>query len=310
MSMVDRLTGVILMLVVVTVLPARAGASASCPGDCNGDGAVGIEELIAALDRGLGRSSPAGCDEFDLGGDGTVEIHEILQLVRTALAGCPGDLAGVYDVDDAGVAQVLEREGTLVIEIEYSILTSLSLETRPGSDDTFTMEGWGIESGDLRFTAEGSGRVVRSETGVEISGTVSIHGFRDRTETFTLRRPRDGTPAIYEGTHRFRLSHVNGSESRIDLGIAVPPSGRAMCAAAEDVRDDTVIAELPATECWVSPQGRFRYSAPYDDDRPHFIVPLQIEGVLPGSSFGTGTFWIASFPRVLGRGTWSAEKVE
>jgi hypothetical protein len=310
--MVVRIAGVMLALV---VLGARADASPSCPGDCDADGAVGIAELIAAIDQGLGRVSTAGCDEFDLDGDGAVEIHEILQLVRTALAGCLARLTGVYDVVGSGIALVLENSGSLTIDIRFNILQSLRLKTRPGSDGSITMEGLAVEQGDIALPAQGTGRAVRSEEGVEISGMVNIGEpiTPGRIESFTLRRPRDGTPAVFNGTHRFALAHdsPNSFESHLDLPITVPPSGRATCAATDEVRNGTVIAHLPASECWVSPQGRLRYRAEYDDGDPRYRVPLQMEGALSeGPNAGSGTFWIALFPRVRGHGAWSAEKID
>ena len=62
---------------------------ASCPGDCNGDGSVAINELITGVNIALGSAPLATCAAFDTSGDGTVAINELISAVNVALAGCP-----------------------------------------------------------------------------------------------------------------------------------------------------------------------------------------------------------------------------
>lgn len=62
----------------------------ACAGDCNADGAVGIDELIAAVGRALGVTAiSGGCDSFDRDRDGSVAINDLVALVGLALRGCP-----------------------------------------------------------------------------------------------------------------------------------------------------------------------------------------------------------------------------
>ena len=61
----------------------------ACAGDCNADGAVGIDELIAAVGRALGVTAMSGgCDSFDRNRDGSVAIDDLVALVGVALRGC------------------------------------------------------------------------------------------------------------------------------------------------------------------------------------------------------------------------------
>jgi len=59
-----------------------------CIGDCNGDGAVRIGELITAVNIALGKQSVDTCAAADANGDGAIRIAELIAAVRAALDGC------------------------------------------------------------------------------------------------------------------------------------------------------------------------------------------------------------------------------
>ena len=61
----------------------------ACPGDCNGDGQVTIDELIKGVNIALGQQPLAACPAFDRGGDGQVTIDDLIAAVNAALTGCP-----------------------------------------------------------------------------------------------------------------------------------------------------------------------------------------------------------------------------
>jgi hypothetical protein len=61
--------------------------AAACP-DCDGDGAVVINELVTGIGIALGSAPLASCPAFDRDGDGTVAIDEIIAAVGAALNGC------------------------------------------------------------------------------------------------------------------------------------------------------------------------------------------------------------------------------
>lgn len=64
-------------------------APPSCACDCNGDGAVTVNELITGVNIALGNQTLDACPVFDANGDGEVTINEIIQGVNAALTGCP-----------------------------------------------------------------------------------------------------------------------------------------------------------------------------------------------------------------------------
>ncbi len=59
-----------------------------CTGDCDGDGAVRIAELISGVRIALGRASLDDCTSFDENGDGELAISELIRAVNVALNGC------------------------------------------------------------------------------------------------------------------------------------------------------------------------------------------------------------------------------
>ncbi|MBX3025908.1 hypothetical protein KF840_13455 [bacterium] len=64
--------------------PAR---STTCPGDCNGDGQVAINELITLINVALGNSPIGVCDAFC--SDAPLDISCLIRMVNNALDGCP-----------------------------------------------------------------------------------------------------------------------------------------------------------------------------------------------------------------------------
>jgi Cohesin domain/EF hand len=66
----------------------RIGAAPPCTGDCNGDGAVTIDELIRGVNIALGSRPLSDCPAMDRDGDGAVSISELITAVNMTLLGC------------------------------------------------------------------------------------------------------------------------------------------------------------------------------------------------------------------------------
>jgi hypothetical protein len=75
--------GVLLML----AAPAVARAQ-TCPGDCNGDGIVSVDEMIIAANVALGMLSVRACPSVDRNGDGVVGVDEAVIAVDSGVSGC------------------------------------------------------------------------------------------------------------------------------------------------------------------------------------------------------------------------------
>ena len=79
---------VVLMMSIIGVGSWAGSACAQCVGDCNGDGAVTVDELITGVNIALGTLPLSRCSKFDTSGDGAVSINELIVGVNNAVAGC------------------------------------------------------------------------------------------------------------------------------------------------------------------------------------------------------------------------------
>ena len=92
-----RASRVFLLLLLFVGLFAAQPAPAStipCLGDCNGNEAVTVDELVKGVNIALGTAALDECSAFDWSGDGKVTVDEILTAVNAALNGCNPDVDG------------------------------------------------------------------------------------------------------------------------------------------------------------------------------------------------------------------------
>ncbi len=73
-----------------TATPTETVVPPDCAGDCDGNGAVSIAELIRAVNIALEITDVANCRAADVNGDGRVTIAELIRAVGSALDGCGG----------------------------------------------------------------------------------------------------------------------------------------------------------------------------------------------------------------------------
>lgn len=74
---------------VLMALPSYGGAPV-CSGDCDGDGVVQVNELVAAVRATLEPGELEACASADADGDGLVSVAELVAAVNGALNGCAG----------------------------------------------------------------------------------------------------------------------------------------------------------------------------------------------------------------------------
>jgi hypothetical protein len=70
-------------------------AGVGCPGDCDGDGRITVNELIRAVGIALGNVDPSDCQGLDTSRNGRVDVAELVAAVGRALNGCVGNQASV-----------------------------------------------------------------------------------------------------------------------------------------------------------------------------------------------------------------------
>ena len=62
--------------------------TAACVGDCNGDDAVTVDEIVKMVNIALGGLNVSECPAGDRDDSGTITVDEIVQAVNNALVGC------------------------------------------------------------------------------------------------------------------------------------------------------------------------------------------------------------------------------
>lgn len=68
--------------------PTPSVTPVACVGDCGGDGAVTVDELLVMVNVALGNIDATACVAGDVNGDGEITVDEILQAVNNALNSC------------------------------------------------------------------------------------------------------------------------------------------------------------------------------------------------------------------------------
>ncbi|MDX2168076.1 MAG: hypothetical protein SF182_13465 [Deltaproteobacteria bacterium] len=87
-----------------------ADAQGVCPGDCNRDDEVRVNELVGGVNQALGAAGD--CAAFDSNDDGAVAINELIAAVNAALDGCGGYIRIITPTHRLAV-----QAGTVAVEI-------------------------------------------------------------------------------------------------------------------------------------------------------------------------------------------------
>ncbi len=84
-----RVLTTLALLIALRAAPVAALSEVICTGDCNYDHTTAINELITGVNIALDRASIDTCRGFDLDGNGSASIDELVVGVGNALDGCP-----------------------------------------------------------------------------------------------------------------------------------------------------------------------------------------------------------------------------
>lgn len=77
-----------LVLLMGPLLIAAVAGAQECPGDCDANGRVTVDELVRGVNIAPDRSDLARCTILDSDSDGRVRVNELVTAVGRALAGC------------------------------------------------------------------------------------------------------------------------------------------------------------------------------------------------------------------------------
>jgi hypothetical protein len=100
----------------IAFAPARLLAEAPCTGDCNGDGSVTVNEVVALVRTLLNEVPVSTCGSGDANADGQVTVNEIVLAVNSLLGGCGvsranGSIEGDEQCDDGGICLGTAKAG-------------------------------------------------------------------------------------------------------------------------------------------------------------------------------------------------------
>jgi hypothetical protein len=179
-------------------LPAAAGVF-DCPGDCNADREVTVDEIVTAVTLALGELNVDACRNADTSGDLQVTVDELLAAVTAALEGCPdaellaGDIAFIPESFDAGGSRsLLFRLGDELVFNDGSDtpVKALHLPTRrvrPLVRKMGVPAGLAVAGDDLFWTERRNGFAPSGCVGQGVIGVVNRTSVSRRTtETLTL----------------------------------------------------------------------------------------------------------------------------
>lgn len=85
----DLAAGPLLVLGIDGAVIVAEPPAPPCPGDCDGSGAVSINELLLGVNILLGNTPVEACTAVDGDASGTVTVSELIQAVNVALGACP-----------------------------------------------------------------------------------------------------------------------------------------------------------------------------------------------------------------------------
>ena len=118
----------------------------ACTGDCNGDGAVTVDELIKAVNIALGTANLSSCMSADRDASGDVTVDEIIAAVDVALMGCalstpsPTMTATATPTGSPGPESVLVRMDAAMADGFFSL--PWPNDVRVAADGTLNMSGF------------------------------------------------------------------------------------------------------------------------------------------------------------------------
>jgi hypothetical protein len=146
--------GALVTIVAVLMLPPNVGRAQDCGGDCDGNGSVGITELIRGVNIALGVLGIDVCRSFDTNGDDEVRVNELIVAVNNALNGCPAsdEIVFVTPTDGlmvlAGTVAVMvtlpdgsDLDTTVVVLDDDNVTDELSIRAIRGARASGIVEG-------------------------------------------------------------------------------------------------------------------------------------------------------------------------
>ncbi len=164
------------MLIVSVAAVAGPAHGQACVGDCNGDGAVQINELIVGVNIALGEAPITECPNLD-NGEGMVTVDRLIIAVNNALNGCgAGTPTPTLTPMPGGATPTVTPTGPVSVSMWTVDNYELTDSDCAGVIEDAVMNA--LESRGPDFTVRRSGDQVEIEdtNGIVLDGTVDPDG--------------------------------------------------------------------------------------------------------------------------------------
>ncbi len=214
----------------LTGLAAAAPVPDQCVGDCAGDGAVTIDDLITGVNIALGLADVSTCEAF-ADGEGVVTIAQLIQGVNNALAGCPPPVDTPTVTHTATVPPTGTPTGTVAATATATIVTTVSATptSSPTALPTGTAQGTITATPTAVPTGTTQATITPTATGVPTGTATAVvtatpTGLPTGTATAT-GAPGTPTPAMGETPTAADSPTPTGTPtaSPMPTATAIPP---------------------------------------------------------------------------------------
>jgi hypothetical protein len=121
-----RIAALVLGTVLCTSLATPLQAQQVCTGDCDGNGVVAVNEIVAAVNIALGLAAPEMCAAVDVDTDGRVTVNEIVVAVGRALGSCAPPPTPVAASGEVGIQIFQSEDSTLYYVIGVNVASGSS----------------------------------------------------------------------------------------------------------------------------------------------------------------------------------------
>jgi len=227
------LTVVVAIGVGVTLRPHAVRGLEPCVGDCAGDGAVTVDELLVLVNVALENIPVTACPTGDVDADGTITVDEILRAVNAALVGCLPLATATVTATQTPTITATEIPTPTSTETPTETATATPTETATGTP-TFTPP---VTPGKLAVSVAGNAAIVANAMqGVPSVVTAILAGLQFGG-TAATECPRGGTAmrSCTTATGRITVQIIlsgcalDGNDGRVRLSGTVTLTGLGSC---------------------------------------------------------------------------------
>lgn len=173
------------------VFSAGVAPATACPGDCDGNGQVLVDELIRGVNIALGVEDWTSCAALDRDFSSTVTVDELLAAVGAALGGCPPPqrtafvIASDFETGSFTTVDLAERRVLLPAAASRAVNAdsiATVFEDRLFVVNRFGLRGDSVQARDLR-----RGFALESDCSTGASSNPQDIAFASRSKAFVTR---------------------------------------------------------------------------------------------------------------------------